>query len=90
MALQNLVSGRFTLTSVQDVATSWTGLGAALVNLWGQASSPSYVLGVVEVAVYLASNSALHITTPSLFSLQPFLQLNPATPATAAMPLFNS
>ncbi|EPT00747.1 hypothetical protein FOMPIDRAFT_1049510 [Fomitopsis schrenkii] len=88
-ALRSLVFGKHTLTSVQDVASSWTGLGPALVNLWGQKSSPSYTFGIVEVTLYLACISALHITTPSLLSQQPFDQ-DAIVPATAGFPLFNS
>ncbi|KAH9920270.1 uncharacterized protein B0H18DRAFT_1024514 [Fomitopsis serialis] len=91
MALRSLLAGKHTLTAVQDVASAWTGLGAALVNMWRQFSSPSSFLGIITVTVYLVCISTLHVTTPSLLSVQSFNLTDADTvPVTVGMPVVNT
>ncbi|KZT67674.1 hypothetical protein DAEQUDRAFT_386080 [Daedalea quercina L-15889] len=88
LAMRTLTSGNHTLTSVQDVTGAWSGLAAAFVGMWRQLKSPSYILGMTQVTAYLACISALHVTTPSLFSVRPFTQSNRTTvSAISSLPL---
>ncbi|KAH9836608.1 uncharacterized protein C8Q71DRAFT_50008 [Rhodofomes roseus] len=91
LALRRLFSGRHTLTFVLDVSTAWTGLGAALVIVWRQVSSRANMFATFTVAVYLICISALHVTTPSLLSVQSFNQTDAITvPVAVGMPILNA
>ena len=72
------------------MASAWTGLGAAILTLWRQAKSPSYVIGLIQVTLYLVSVSSLHITTPSLFSVQSFQSSVATVAGITGVPKFNA
>ena len=90
VTLLAILSGRYTLTALQDMASAWTGLGAAILTLWRQAKSPSYVIGLIQVTLYLVSVSSLHITTPSLFSVQSCQSSVSTVAGMVGMPHFNA
>lgn len=91
VTLLALLSGQHTLTSLQDTASAWMGLGASGLTLWRQVASPSYAIGVFQVMLYLISVSCLHITTPSLFSVQSFISsVSEPTAGIMGMPVFNA
>ncbi|KAH9920313.1 uncharacterized protein B0H18DRAFT_1024786 [Fomitopsis serialis] len=54
-------------------------------------SSPSSFLGIITVTIYLVCISTLHITTPSLLSVQSFNLTDAGTvPVTVGMPVVNN
>ncbi|KAJ7108153.1 hypothetical protein C8R44DRAFT_857727 [Mycena epipterygia] len=61
-----------TLTAAHDKFAAWSGIGSALLRLWNQRIVPSSVLGTLSVFLYLTNILVVHITTPSLLSLQTF------------------
>lgn len=90
LALHKLVSGRHTLTYIHDAMSAWAGIGSAIIGLWRQYSSISTLLGIVHITAYLACISALHVTTPSLFSLVPFNKMGGGVvQVIPALPIFN-
>ncbi|KAJ7697718.1 hypothetical protein B0H17DRAFT_1130312 [Mycena rosella] len=68
---RNLEMNR-TLTATHDTAAAWAGIGSATIRVWRQKTIPASVFGVFTVFLYLGNITTLHITTPSLFSLQTF------------------
>ena len=76
-----------TLTATHDESAAWAGLGSALLVLWSQTRIAASVIGSLSAAIYLMGISVLHISTPSLFNLQVFENLNALTISTQiAMP----
>lgn len=84
-----MLSGTYTLTFVQDNASAWAGLGAALLSLWKQRSSSPYVMGIVQVTAYLACIAILHITTPSLFSWKSYIAFEEQILVVSSLPNWN-
>ncbi|KAJ7153312.1 hypothetical protein C8R46DRAFT_1357193 [Mycena filopes] len=79
-----------TVTATHDNISAWTGLGAALLGLWNQKSIPASVLGTLSVFLYLLNIAVLHITTPSLLSLQTFTDSLPTNVKTSGVPEFDA
>ncbi|KII84282.1 hypothetical protein PLICRDRAFT_32355 [Plicaturopsis crispa FD-325 SS-3] len=89
LALRGTLLRRQTLTASHDETTAWTGLGSALVTLWRQTYLAASVLGTLSIALYLAGIAVLHVSTPSLFALQPFNNTdNGVISTTVGMPSF--
>ncbi|KAK0470279.1 uncharacterized protein EV420DRAFT_103005 [Desarmillaria tabescens] len=72
LATRRNLQTRQTLTATHDNISAWTGLGAALLAIWRQTSIAASVVGALCVAAYFVFAAVLHITTPAIFSLQPF------------------
>ncbi|KAI0945664.1 hypothetical protein AcW1_001832 [Taiwanofungus camphoratus] len=70
--MRRILLKRQTLTAIHDLAGAWNGLGSALLSLWRQAFLAASVVGTLQVVVYLASLSVIHIATPALFSTELF------------------
>src|ERR1700761_4263346 len=68
------------LTALHDKIGAWSGLGQALLAFYRQGARVASVAGISGVLLYLAGISALHITTPALFSLR---DVNVTFPASA-------
>ncbi|KAJ7881471.1 hypothetical protein B0H13DRAFT_2345131 [Mycena leptocephala] len=77
------------LTSTHDHASAWTGITAAFLRIWDQREVAAPILGVLHIFLYLANILILHITTPALFSLQPFNSSVPTVVDTQGFPIFN-
>ncbi|KAJ7142615.1 hypothetical protein C8R44DRAFT_725953 [Mycena epipterygia] len=60
------------LTKTHDSIASWAGLGSALATLYSQLSVPLSVFGSLHVVGYLGCITALHIITPTIFSVATF------------------
>ncbi|KDR84452.1 hypothetical protein GALMADRAFT_713990 [Galerina marginata CBS 339.88] len=60
------------LTATHDFTTAWSGVGSAVFSLYNQLSVPASSWRVSGVAAYLTCLSIMHITTPTLFTLQLF------------------
>ncbi|KZT05042.1 uncharacterized protein LAESUDRAFT_813682 [Laetiporus sulphureus 93-53] len=87
LSINSLVDRPKTLTAVHDISNAWTGLGSALFSLGRQFSIPAAVFGTLGVTVYLASLSVLHISTPSLFTMDTYNQTGALSVGlTAGMP----
>ncbi|KAK0204400.1 hypothetical protein DFS33DRAFT_1423374 [Desarmillaria ectypa] len=82
LATRRNVRARQTLTATHDNISAWTGLGAALLALWRQTFIAASVIGALCVAAYFVFAAVLHITTPAIFSLQPFNTTRHATIST--------
>ncbi|KIM72760.1 hypothetical protein PILCRDRAFT_15822 [Piloderma croceum F 1598] len=76
LALYGILLRRQTLTATHDESTAWVGLGSALLVLWKQTHIAASVVGTSLITIYLVGISVLHISTPSLFTLQVFDQPN--------------
>ncbi|KAI6099336.1 hypothetical protein EDD16DRAFT_509663 [Pisolithus croceorrhizus] len=77
LALRRDLLQRQTLTATHDKANAWGGLGAALNILLMQFNLTAAAGGVLLVMLYLGGITALHITSSSLMSLEPFKTLQP-------------
>ncbi|KAF7340327.1 hypothetical protein MVEN_01951800 [Mycena venus] len=75
-----------TLTAVHDIATAWSGIGSAVLQLWRQMAIPGSVFGVLSALLYLGGILILHITTPALFSIQTFNSTREISVATQSLP----
>ncbi|KAJ7038691.1 hypothetical protein C8F04DRAFT_1231865, partial [Mycena alexandri] len=89
LALRHNLHIKKTLTATHDNATAWSGIGSALVTLLDQIAVTSSVLGTLSVFGYLATISALHVTTPALFSIQAFNLSTPTPIDTQGFPQIN-
>lgn len=81
-AVQLIFLERWTLTAIHDVMNAWSGLGAALITLWRQQRVAASVVATLEVTIYLACISILHITTLALFSMETFNNVGSVTTST--------
>ncbi|KAF7340419.1 hypothetical protein MVEN_01961800 [Mycena venus] len=90
LALRRNLAMKQSLTAAHDTAASWSGIGCALVTLLNQIALPSSVIGTLSVAGYLLNISVLHITTPSLFSVQTFNKTVPTVVSTQGFPQINT
>ncbi|CCM02312.1 uncharacterized protein FIBRA_04403 [Fibroporia radiculosa] len=89
LALKRLLTRSQTLTATHDISTAWNGLGSAFLSLVRQTAVPAAISGTFLVVVYLSAIAALHITTPSLFSMDTFNNPGVATIGSAiSMPEF--
>ena len=82
LAIQGVLIKHQTLTAAHDESTAWTGLGSALLVLWKQTHVAASVVGTISITIYLVGISVLHVSTPSLFSLQIFELPNGTTIST--------
>ncbi|KAK0477627.1 hypothetical protein IW261DRAFT_1420912 [Armillaria novae-zelandiae] len=73
---------RQALTATSDNMAAWSGLGAALASLWRQKTLMASLLPSLLVVGYFVCIAVLNITTPAIFSLQPFNQTRNAVIAT--------
>lgn len=89
LAIQGILLKRQMLTTAHDESTAWSGLGSALLVLWKQTRIAASVVGTILITIYLMGISVLHVSTPSLFSLQIFELSNGTTISTrVGMPNF--
>lgn len=59
-------------TTYDNMSVSgWTGLGADLLTLWSQSLIVASVIGTLRGS-YFVFAAIIHVTTPAIFSLQPF------------------
>ncbi|KAK0200465.1 hypothetical protein DFS33DRAFT_158641 [Desarmillaria ectypa] len=73
---------RQTLTATSDNMAAWSGLGAALASLWRQKALVASLVPSLLVVGYFVCIAVLNITTPAIFSLQPFNQTRSTIVAT--------
>ncbi|KAK0472100.1 hypothetical protein IW261DRAFT_1597081 [Armillaria novae-zelandiae] len=86
LATRRNLHARQTLTATHDNMYAWTGLGAALLSLWRQTTIAASISGALLVAAYFVFAAVLHITTPAIFSVQPFNSSRQATISTTLGP----
>ncbi|KAK0494038.1 hypothetical protein EDD18DRAFT_1403012 [Armillaria luteobubalina] len=86
LATRRNLHARQTLTATHDNVSAWTGLGAALLSLWRQTTVTASIAGALLVAAYFVFAAVLHITTPAIFSVQPFNSSRQATISTTLGP----
>ncbi|KAJ7333939.1 hypothetical protein DFH08DRAFT_1019744 [Mycena albidolilacea] len=77
-----------TVTATHDNISAWTGLGAALLGMLNQRSIPASVIETFSVFLYLLNISVVHISTPSLLSLQTFNYSFPTNVTTQGVPQY--
>ncbi|KAF8840656.1 hypothetical protein BDN67DRAFT_627201 [Paxillus ammoniavirescens] len=82
LASQRNLMQRQTLTATHDKLGAWTGLGAALLAIWGQMNITSAFWGVLTVMLYLGGIAVLHVTSSSLLNLETFNDTSPSTSQT--------
>ncbi|KAL1745414.1 hypothetical protein HDZ31DRAFT_81983 [Schizophyllum fasciatum] len=70
LTLRRLLTSRQTLTAMHDEYNSWIGLGSACIALCNQRRIRSALGTVACIASYLINVTVLHITFPSMFTLQ--------------------
>ncbi|KAJ7649984.1 hypothetical protein FB45DRAFT_1017396 [Roridomyces roridus] len=63
------------LTETHDRMLAWSGIGSSLSTLYQQVSSSGLGFSVLAITGYFLALSLLHVTTPALFSVQPFDQI---------------
>ncbi|KAJ7353522.1 hypothetical protein DFH08DRAFT_987993 [Mycena albidolilacea] len=61
-----------TLTATHAIAAAWTGIGSAILRLWYQRMVRTSAVGVLYAFIYLANIMTLHVTSPTMFSAEPF------------------
>lgn len=61
-----------TLTATHANAAAWLGIGSATFYILNQRIISASLLGVLLAFLYLGNILVLHITIPTLFSLQSF------------------
>ncbi|KAK0204404.1 hypothetical protein DFS33DRAFT_1382291 [Desarmillaria ectypa] len=86
LATRRNLHARQTLTATHDNMSAWTGLGAALLSLWRQTTVAASIVGTLFVTAYFVFAAVLHITTPAIFSVQPFNMSRHATISTTLGP----
>lgn len=79
-----------TLTAMHDITCAWAGVGSALATLHSQMSLAASVVGTLSVVGYLGGISILHVTTPSLISIEAFNQSVLSNVQTLGSPQFNA
>ncbi|KIJ64350.1 hypothetical protein HYDPIDRAFT_28794 [Hydnomerulius pinastri MD-312] len=82
LAFRRNLLQRQTLTATHDKFGAWTGLGAALLSVWGQTRFASAFWGVLTVTLYLSGIAVLHVTSSSLMNLETFNDTYPSTSQT--------
>ncbi|KAJ6474834.1 hypothetical protein C8R45DRAFT_1010680 [Mycena sanguinolenta] len=61
-----------TLTAAHDCISAWAGLGSALATLLNQVFVPASVFGTLNIVGYLACIAVLHISIPTILSVEAF------------------
>lgn len=79
-----------TLSATHDNLAAWTGMGAAITNLWGQRELRTSLGGVLSTTIYLAAVLALHTTTPALISVAAFNSTSSTSISTSGLPFVAS
>jgi hypothetical protein len=69
LAVKSLFDRRQSFTAISDFVTSWTGLGSSLLTVYRNFRLPAALFPVLIITGYLSSLTALHTTTPLLFSV---------------------
>jgi hypothetical protein len=69
LAIKSLFDKRQSLTAISDSLTSWSGLGSSLLTVYRNYRLPAALIPVLIITGYLSSLTALHTTTPLLFSV---------------------
>ena len=72
LAIAKLIAQRNYLTTVNDTANAWTGLGAALSTLSQSKATPSSFWEITGVIVYLACISVMHIASTAVMQFTAF------------------
>jgi hypothetical protein len=89
LAMRRSLRIRQTLTATHDNAAAWAGIGSATVRVWNQKAHSTSIISVLSAFLYLGNISILHITIPTLFSLQSF-NSSPSFPViTHGLPALN-
>ncbi|KAF7302212.1 hypothetical protein MIND_00788100 [Mycena indigotica] len=89
-ALKRLLDIQQTLSATHDQVSSWSGLGAALAAILNQFTVPTAINGTLAVLIYLGVLSLLHVTIPSMFSVQAFNLTTTIPVTTLGKPLWPS
>ncbi|KAF7312888.1 hypothetical protein MKEN_00973200 [Mycena kentingensis (nom. inval.)] len=89
LAVQANLRARQTLTATHDNIASWNGLGSAVVAIFGQRTVRASLGGTLAIAAYLAGITAVHISTPALFSVAAFNSTTVSTVDTIGLPIVN-
>ncbi|KAJ7144607.1 hypothetical protein C8R44DRAFT_846317 [Mycena epipterygia] len=89
LAMHQNLQAEQTLTATHDNVASWNGLGSAISTLFRQSDVPASIIGTWAIVGYLGCISALHITTPALFSVVAFNMSIPHTVQTLGVPDYN-
>ncbi|KAJ6481908.1 hypothetical protein C8R45DRAFT_1076052 [Mycena sanguinolenta] len=84
LAMRSLTCDK-TSTAIHDNISSWTGLGSAFATLVNQTSAPASVFGAFLIAGYLGCISVLHISIPSILSVETFNTTVPVPSPTIGM-----
>ncbi|KAJ7019086.1 hypothetical protein C8F04DRAFT_353328 [Mycena alexandri] len=71
-AMTRIFQEHSTLTATHDQVSAWAGIGSAAITLSKQVTSPSSVLRIFAISLYLSTVSILHVTTPALVSVESF------------------
>ncbi|KAJ7837059.1 hypothetical protein B0H14DRAFT_2792720 [Mycena olivaceomarginata] len=77
------------LTTTHDSTAAWAGIGSAFLCLWHQKAVRSSITGILSVFLYLGTVLVLHITTPTLFSLETFNSTSTPVVLTEGLPAMN-
>ncbi|KAG1733529.1 hypothetical protein EDB19DRAFT_1911515 [Suillus lakei] len=72
LAISRTLARRRKLTAIHDISGAWAGLGSALSSVWRQTVIPASWWTTLAVTAYLASISALHVTSSTLLQFQTF------------------
>ncbi|KAF7292680.1 hypothetical protein MIND_01166200 [Mycena indigotica] len=89
-ALKRLLDIRQPLSATHDQVSSWNGLGAALAAILNQFTLPTAINGTLAVLLYLGVLALLHVTIPSMLSVQAFNQTTIIPVTTLGQPLWAS
>jgi hypothetical protein len=84
ISLKQSLIGRSSVTATHDIHTAWYGLGSSILIAQRQLRMPANWLRVFIVLSYLSGITILHISTPALFSLQPFNYTVPVPASTTS------
>ncbi|KAF9228084.1 hypothetical protein BS17DRAFT_319284 [Gyrodon lividus] len=76
LALRSNLLRQQTLTALHDKSAAWGGLGASLLGIWRQRTTPAAVFGTLGVALYLSCISILHVSSSSLLAVETFQSTN--------------
>lgn len=77
------------MTATHDIAAAWTGIGAAILRLWYQRMVRTSAVGVLCAFIYLANILVLHVTSPAMFSAEPFNTTQILVIETQSLPAFD-
>ncbi|KAJ7676609.1 hypothetical protein DFH06DRAFT_1291586 [Mycena polygramma] len=90
LAMPFNLGSKKTLTAIHDNISAWAGLGSALATLFNQLSIAASVFETLNVAGYLMCISILHITIPSILSVEVFNSTISVPGSTFGIPEFRN